>query len=330
MLYITTRNQNDAYTAHRALLENCAPDGGRYVPFRLPIYSREEICALAEKTISATIADVLNTFFSGRLQSVDVEFSIGKNVAKLATMNHKIVIAELWHNLDGNFAYVEKQLNARLNDSSAEPTFWVRVAVRISVFFALYGELLAAELIKPGQSFDISVPDDYFITASAAWYSRKMGLPINMIICSCQGTGELWDFIHRGEINTASVAAGLIPEMERLVQGTLGYQQVSAFRAACESGKAYVVDEESLPQLNEGLFCSVSGNERAKKTINSVYRSNGYLIDSNTALCFSGLQDYRSKTGESELTLILAETTPSASAEEISNATGIPAEKLTV
>ena len=330
MLYITTRSQNDAYTTNKALRENCAPDGGRYVPFRLPFYSVEELNKLGEETYNTTVANILNVFFSARLQGLDIDFCIGKNVSKLSAMNHKIVIAELWHNLDGRFAYIENQLNAKLTDTTGEPTIWVRIAVRIATLFALYGELLASKTLEPGQSFDISVPDDYLITAAAALYCRKMGLPINMIICSSQGYGELWDFIHRGEINTAAVPAGLIPEIERLVQDTLGFEYVSALRDACERNKTFFVGEEMLPKLNCGLFCSVSGVDRARKTINSVYRSNAYLIDEKTALCFSGLQDYRSKNGGSSLTLILAETIPSASADEISDATGIPVEKLTV
>ena len=43
MLYVTTRNNRDAYTAQRVLRENRGPDGGLYVPFREPVFSREEI-----------------------------------------------------------------------------------------------------------------------------------------------------------------------------------------------------------------------------------------------------------------------------------------------
>ena len=49
MLYVTTRNNRDAYTAQRVLRENRGPDGGLYVPFREPVFSREEIDALKEQ-----------------------------------------------------------------------------------------------------------------------------------------------------------------------------------------------------------------------------------------------------------------------------------------
>ena len=41
MLYVTTRNNRDAYTARRALTENRGPDGGFFVPFREPVFTPE-------------------------------------------------------------------------------------------------------------------------------------------------------------------------------------------------------------------------------------------------------------------------------------------------
>ena len=49
MLYITTRNCRDAYTAQRALRENRGPDGGMYLPFHEPSYSAEDWKELAQK-----------------------------------------------------------------------------------------------------------------------------------------------------------------------------------------------------------------------------------------------------------------------------------------
>ena len=43
MLYVTTRDSRDAYTANRALSENRGPEGGFYVPMRLPHFEAEEL-----------------------------------------------------------------------------------------------------------------------------------------------------------------------------------------------------------------------------------------------------------------------------------------------
>ena len=42
MLYVTTRNDQEVYTAQRALREGRGPDGGFYVPFRDPVFPEED------------------------------------------------------------------------------------------------------------------------------------------------------------------------------------------------------------------------------------------------------------------------------------------------
>ena len=50
MLYVTTRNKNDAYTAHKTLTTDRGVNGGFFVPFQLPVLTGEEIAALKEKS----------------------------------------------------------------------------------------------------------------------------------------------------------------------------------------------------------------------------------------------------------------------------------------
>ena len=49
MLYVTTRNEHDAYTTHRAIHSLKGTDGGDFLPFRMPALTQEEIAALKEK-----------------------------------------------------------------------------------------------------------------------------------------------------------------------------------------------------------------------------------------------------------------------------------------
>ena len=79
MLYVTTRNKHDAYTAHRTQLSDRAPDGGLYLPFRMVTWERQQVLALADKTFGQCVAETLNQFFACRLTGWDVDFSIGRN-----------------------------------------------------------------------------------------------------------------------------------------------------------------------------------------------------------------------------------------------------------
>ena len=52
MLYVSTRNRMDTYTAYRALHEKNAPDGGKFVPFQLVAFDAGEIEQLKQYALS--------------------------------------------------------------------------------------------------------------------------------------------------------------------------------------------------------------------------------------------------------------------------------------
>lgn len=331
MLYVTTRSNADTYTAYRTLVSDCGADGGRYVPFRVPSYTPEEIAAFKDKSFNQTVAEILNMFFSCRLSSWDMDFDIGRNPVRLVPMNHRIVVAELWHNPKAKFSYIVERIHKKITQTDEiknAPADWVQIAVRIAAVFGIYSQMLGNGVLQVGQSVDFSVFNDCFATPMAVWYCRKMGLPINMIVCTCEEESNIWDFIHRGVFASAAANESLLLGLERLVQGTLGLDEVQRFMDAYQKGKVYSVKEENLSDFNDGFFCAVAGKNRAESTINSLFRSNSYIIDPCTALCYGGLQDYRARTGGNSLTVLLAERTPLDFKADISAATGISADKL--
>ncbi len=331
MLYITTRGDKDAFTSHRTLCENVAPDGGQFVPFAMPNYTLEEIAALAELPFGQIVAQLLNQFYSAKLSGWDIDFAIGRNAAKITAMNHRIAIAELWHNPKGDFSYIANSLYHKItggNPPAPEPTRWFVIAVRIAIFFGVYGELLRKQIITSNQLIDISVDGSDFSTLIAAWYARSMGLPIGTIICTSIDSSFLWDFIHRGVFTPNTADAPAFSCVERLVHATLGFGQAVDFADKCVSRRVFSLDEAQLALMNAGLFCCVSSQSRISSTINSLFRSNSYITDARTAFCYGGLQDYRAKTGDSVMTLLLSERLPLTDADLISSATGIEKGKL--
>ena len=333
MLYVSTRNKTDSFTAFRALMEDHTPDGGLFVPFRLPVYDENALNELKKGTFSDNVAQLLNLFFSAGLTGWDVEFCAGRYPAKVHTMPHRMWMAELWHNLDSAYTALEKSLYKKLSGADRVPSNWAKIAIRVAVLFGLYPELSAAE----GESFDIAVAVGDFTAPMAAWYARKMGLPVGMIICGCNKNGAAWDLLHRGEYNTAApIRATQLPELdvsaseglERLVYETFGTDKSCVYRDICAQKGAYLLLGEDLNAFNKGLFVSVVSDQRAMETVNSLWRTNAYVADPYTALICAALQDYRAKTGESRMTLVLAERSPMLFADMICKATDISPSQL--
>ena len=328
MLYKTTRDSNDTYTAHRVLHENNATDSGVFIPFRMPFFAVNELADLLSDGFGTTVATILNKFFSCHLTGWDVDFCIGRNAIMLEEMSHRMIVAELWHNPDGNYGHICSSLYNKLCETvSGTATEWFVIASHISVIFGIYSEMCRNGIISVGDRIDVTTSANKFDIPIAAVYARQMGLPIETIIMTCEENGSLWDMIHLGEL-TITAGDADFNGFERLIYATLGGEAVEAFWNAMQSKKTYHVPEEQLSALNKGMFCSVVGEKRGTQNVNSIYRSNGYILDAATALTVAGLQDYRAKTGESNLTLVLSCVSPLHSVDAISGATGMSQDKL--
>ena len=235
MLYVTTRDNKDAFTAHRVLSANTAADGGLYVPFRLPVYEENDIVQLADKSFGQIVAEVLNQFYGARLSGWDVELAIGKNTSKVAAMSHRIAVAELWHNPTGKFSYLVDSLYSAIHDAKDQKTTeWFVVSVRIAVLFGLYAMLVQQNIVPLGQMVDIAVPVEDFSAPAAGLYARKMGLPIGTIVCTGDDNSVVWDLLHRGTFITSGVGASLLLGIERLIFSTLGIEEAEKYRAVVE------------------------------------------------------------------------------------------------
>ncbi len=326
MLYVSTRNRTDSYTAHRALHDACAPDGGMFVPFQLPVISEEELRSFHNRTFSENIAYVLNLFFSVNLPAWDVEVCIGKYPIELLTLPRKLTIAECWHNLSSTYARLESALYGRLcGENTMKPaTDWAKIAIRIALLFAIYGELDPDAYRK---DFDFAVHSRNFTTPMAAWYARRMGLPIGKIICAGYENSDSWDLLHRGELSCEACTPDAVG-LERLIYMTLGQEEAMRFADTCNNRKTYLLDEEQLLLLNEGLFAAVVSKDRIQSTISNFYRSNDYIPDTVAAISYSALQDYRSRTGEGSQTLILSLESPANHAQELSRILGLSAAEI--
>ena len=340
MLYVTTRNKTDAHTAHNTLTGDRAPDGGLFVPFQLPKLSDGDILALKDKTFGQCIADILNLFFSARLDGWDVDFSIGRYPIKLVPMSHKIVVAESWHNPDWDFARMVRNLAGRLRgsgDTEGVPSNWAWIAIRIATLFGLYGEMLRQGLTTPDKTMDICVTSGDFGAPISAWYAKEMGLPVGTVICACNENSGVWDLLHHGELRTDTIAVNTnTPEcdvsvpvnLERLISARLGHDEAARFRTCCETGRAYIPGEEEAILLREGMYAAVVGQNRMESIIYNVYRSGTYLLGPYSALAYGGLQDYRTGVGEGRTALILTERGPICSAATVAKAMGISMQEL--
>lgn len=335
MLYVTTRDNRDAFTAHRVLHGNRGADGGMYLPFKTPLFSPEEMDRLMCMSFNQCAAEILNLLFGAKLSATDLDFAIGRHPVRYQSIGRKTVIAETWHNLDGSFGNLSRGLTKLMRGENAnEPGDWTYIAIRIAALFGMTAQLRQA---GAEQAMDIAVPSGDFRAVMSAWYAKQWGLPIGNIVCCCNENNTLWDLICHGQMRTDAVSIPTgTPEadvsvpvgLERLVYEAGGVPEVQRYLEACRNGRAYTVGEDMLSKLRRGLYISVIGSQRMMTTIPSVYRTHHYLLSPYGALVYAGLMDYRAKTGETRSCLIFTESSPLRDKETVAAALGIAPEEI--
>ena len=340
MLYVTTRSRHDVYTPAITMQQDRGPDGGLFVPFRMPTFDRAEISGLAEQSFGQNVADILNLFFSTKLTGWDVDMAIGRTPFKLKSMNFRILMAELYHNLDGDFTRMIRTLSERVHpdgDIIGKHSDWLEIAVRISVLFGVFGELIRSESIRVDKPINIAVSSGSFAAPMAVWYSRQMGLPIGTIICGCNENSAAWDLLHRGELDTDAIAVptstpkgdhALPPDLERLVCGVCGQEETLNYCFHCTEGGTYRPDKDAYNAMRQGMFAAVVSDVRVQTIIPSFYHTSSYILNPYGALAYGALSDYRSRSGKSTTTLLVAETNPMAQAEQVARAMNITVPEL--
>jgi len=277
-----------------------------FIPMQMPVITQEQISAMQKSSFADVVAQVLNLFFDNIISGWDVGFSVGRSPLKIQTTNHRLIFAQLWHNHGGAYSHLERNIYHKLTGIACENVpQWPKIAIRIAVLFGVLAELANYDI----HQYDIAVSTDDFLLPIAVVYAKKMGLPIETVICGCSENSGLWDLIHRGEFSTGSLNADNLCAVERLVFDVFGREEAARYRNAVHRRGIYKLSESDQYVLSADMFVSVLSNDRIESIIRGVSVTE---LDFKTASAYGALQDFRAKTGESKHTLILVDNAPNS------------------
>lgn len=333
MLYVTTRNRLDAVTTNHVLVESRGPDGGLFVPLNLPKFSAQERKRLSEQSFGHCVAEILNLFFSTKLTGWDVDFCIGRYPVRLEPLAHRIYMAETWHNPDWRYQRLEKNLMELVQAETALSGNWVSVALRMAVLAGILGN---QDILGAGPVDVAAVTGDFTVPISAL-YLRKMGFPVGNVICCCNENNQFWDLICNGQFRTDGCGiATIVPEadvtlpvnLERLISGWGGVSEVERYLDCCRTGTTYFLSDSMLQHLRQGLFASVVSSTRVETAIPNVYKTHQYVMSPASALAYSGLLDYRAKTGYSRTAIVFCDHSPECDASAVAGIMDLPVAEL--
>ena len=335
MLYTTTRSDLESFASGIAMQEAAAENGGMYVPAELQPLTKDELSELLGKSSAGILAEIMNLFFDCDLSEKDIQFLLGKELARLTRMSHRITMAECWRNADGDFSRIQRILAVRIGSGAVGE--WLHVAVRIAMMFVLYAQMIREGIIETGAKFDVALVSGDFSGPMAAWYARYMGIPVDTVVCCCNENGAPWDLLSQGSLKTdVQVKHTAVPKcdiarprgLERLIYAALGLKEAQRYVECCEKGRRFELIEPDHEQLSGGMYACVSSDQRLPHVIANTYATNGYVLCPYSALAYSGLMDYRAATGNSAPALIVCEYSPLQSEDVVAEVLGISASRL--
>lgn len=236
------------------------------------------------------------------------------------------------YGVDGNFDDVQRLVKEVFNDrkfndflqkknivlSSANSINWGRLLPQTIYHISSYLDLVNKRIIKIGDKIDIAVPTGNFGNILAAFYAKKMGLPIRRLICASNANNVLTEFLRTGIydvrkrvlLKTPSPAMDIIiaSNIERLLfEITRDSEKVSLWMEQLKTKKIFSVDKNTKETLSELFFADWVSNEECLITINQIFNKTGYLMDPHTAVAQTVVEKH-SKKSKKSIPIIICST----------------------
>ena len=218
-------------------------------------------------------------------------------------------------------AVVEKLAQHSMIFSSANSINWGRLLPQVVYYLSTYAELVKAGEIQLGEAINVVVPTGNFGNILAAYYAKKMGLPVNKLICASNANNVLTDFLTTGVYDrnrafyaTTSPSMDILisSNLERLLYDLCGRDDATIRDWFGQLGKTgrYEVSQDVKDQIKELFWAGCCDDEGTKQTIGDTFRKDHYLCDTHTAVAVNVYRQYKEATRDETKTVIASTASP--------------------
>lgn len=205
--------------------------------------------------------------------------------------------------------------------SSANSINIGRLAPQVVYYFIAYAELVRRGEIELGHKVDYVVPTGNFGDILAGYFAKLMGLPVGTLVCASNANRVLTDFLETGVydkrrafLKTASPSMDILvsSNLERLLFLASGGD--TALVAECmkklSADGVYRFPEAAMAKIREDFAAGCCNEEQCLDTIGRVWREQGYLCDTHTAVAMQVVQEYKAARENVRKTVVLSTASP--------------------
>jgi len=218
--------------------------------------------------------------------------------------------------------------------SSANSINWGRVLPQIVYYVSAYCDLMKEGAIQKGDRVNVCVPTGNFGNILAAYYAKRMGVPLGRLICASNRNNVLTDFITTGVYdrnrpfyNTLSPSMDILisSNLERLLHDFTSRDaaQVKEWMDQLARTGRYEVSERVKRQLDREFSAGCCDDVQAQAEIGRLWREKKYLIDPHTAVAMHVLEEYRARTGDKTPALVASTASPFKFGPAVMEAIGV-------
>lgn len=239
--------------------------------------------------------------------------------------------------------FTNKDVASKLNEngmmfSSANSINWGRLVPQIVYYISAYADLIENGSIKNSDVMNVVVPTGNFGNILAAYYAKRMGVPIGKLICASNANNVLTDFLKTGTYDkNRQFYTTTSPSMDILISSNLERllfhltdeddSKIRDWMSSLSKEGKYTVDSDVERKILSLFDAGCCDDEETAKTISQTFKD-GYLCDTHTAVAVKVYEEYVKKTGDKTETVIASTANPYKFSAAVLKAVGdeIPAD----
>ena len=220
--------------------------------------------------------------------------------------------------------FTSEQCKAELKEkgyilSSANSINFGRLAPQIAYYFSAYLDLVSSGQIETGEPVNFAVPTGNFGNILAAYYAKRMGLPVGKLICASNKNNVLTDFVRTGVYDrrreffkTMSPSMDILisSNLERLLFELSGRepQRVKLRMDKLKEDGVYEIYDEEKEEISKLFYADYCGEDETVETIYEFFEEYQYPMDTHTACAMYAAANYMEKEKDHDTPMVVVST----------------------
>ena len=232
--------------------------------------------------------------------------------------------------------FVSKEINAKLLEnnvvlSSANSMNFGRLVPQITYYFSAYADLVNSGEIQMGDKINFVVPTGNFGNILAGYYAKKMGLPVDKLVCASNSNNVLTEFFANGTYDkNREFFKTMSPSMDILISSNLERLVFELSGRDCliteqrmndlKTKGSYTISNKEKDLLDKEFFGDYTDEEECAQTISDVFEEYGYVLDTHTAVAYDVARSFKDYSANESATVVVSTASPYKFAHDVLHA----------